>query len=177
PPGADATTFEKIAVGIVGGSLSAAQAISNIVKAKHKTDMAVGTSDIAADAVTITNAGTQNVISSSLAQLWSVDGSKSDQSALEHFSSTKPDLSSADNSSPGLGAGSSVSIAIIMGVGGDQGIFRVELRSDKSVAVKVGIDNVGISVSANRSKRLAAFGYDEDSWKGEILGNRIGQNN
>ena len=182
PPGADATTFEKIAAGIVAGSLSAAQAISSIVKNQKKDGggAAASTVDIAADAVTITNAGTENVISSSLAELWQVDGSQFDHSVAHNLPESwtgmeKPDLSDAENATPGLSMGSSIGVAIIMGRGDGKGIFRVELRSSKSMDVKVGTANVGLSVSANRSKRLAAVGYDEGSWKGEILGNRIGQ--
>lgn len=171
PPGADASTFATIAAGIVTGALSAAQSMSAVVK----SDKSAGarTMDLYGDVMTIANAGMENQISTYLSELWHTDKSRSGESIenLVKPASEQPDLAGAGT---GLDLGSSIQVAILIGRGDGNGIFRIELRSSKSAAVKIGLGNVGLSGSIERTKRLAAFGYENQGVRGELLGNPIG---
>lgn len=148
PPGADATKFAEIAAGIVAGSLSAAKAMSAIVKGNK----AAGGLDLAGDAAVITNAGMANQLSTYLAELSAADA--------------------RTGASIGGEVGSSIQVAVLLGRGGGEGIFRVELRSSKSAQVKIGLGNVGLSGGITHTQRIGAIGYEQGQVRGELLGNR-----
>ena len=72
----------------------------------------------------------------------------------------------------GLGASSSLQVAITFGRAGGKGVFRFEIRSSKGVDIAVGLGSVGLSVSAAKGKRILAMGYEDGKFAAEAIGLR-----
>jgi hypothetical protein len=154
------SAVEKIASGIVTGSLSIAQNLAAIVQ-KEKVGSGI---DILADITQITNAGLlENQIASSLSELWSVDGSKFEMGI---GASGTPEAAS------GLGVSSTIQVAITFGKSGGKGVFRFEIRDSKGIDVSVGLGSVGLSISAAKGKRILALGYEGGGFVAEAIGLR-----
>ncbi|MEO1269768.1 MAG: hypothetical protein AAFX99_16905, partial [Myxococcota bacterium] len=152
PPGLGSSG--QIAEGIIKGATSAIQKVMSLVKTaidddKETDGLGVGLAgaDLAGDAVTVLNAGVREDLAAQLGALATGD--------------------------PGLGFGSSLSIAFILGHSGDHWIIRGEIRSDKSMTLTLGAGPGSISVAATHSKRLAAIGRDGGENHAELLGQRL----
>lgn len=159
------TQIENIAAGIVSGALGAVKNLIAALEHKKVGPMA----DLGADVLQIRDAGMQGQISHSLAQLWSTPGSKFDSTSIQD--AFKGKVTTPDPGS-GVATSSTLEVVIIFGRSGGKGVFRVELRQAKKVAVSAEIGNVGLTASFERGKRLAAFGYEDGKWNAEGLGVR-----
>lgn len=153
------SAVEKIAAGIVTGALSVSQ---NLVAIAQKQKVGPGI-DIMADITQIANAGLENQIASSLAKLWSVEGSKFDMGI---------GASGTPDAAPGMLTTSTIQVAIIFGKSGGKGVFRFEIRDSKGVDLSAGLGSVGLSVSAAKGKRILALGYESGGFVAEAIGLR-----
>lgn len=153
------SAMEKIASGIVTGALNVSQ---NLVAIAQKKKAGPGI-DIMADITQIANAGLENQITSSLAELWTVDGSKFDMGI---------GASGTPDAAPGMLTTSTIQVAIIFGKSGGKGVFRFEIRDSKGIDVSVGLGSVGLSVSAAKGKRILALGYESGGFVAEAIGLR-----
>ena len=152
--------IEKIAVGIVAGSMSVVQNIGAVIA---KDNAAPGV-DLAADAVYIQNAAFENQLTDALAKVYEVDGSKFDAGV----GASQDDVASA----AGLATEGGLTVAVLFGKADGKWVLRFELRQSKKLTVNISAGNVGISVAVERSKRLAAVGYEGGKVDAEGLGFR-----
>ena len=142
-----------------------ATAIANLVKnlIGMRKAKAGGVLGGAADVTQIVNSGLGNAITNGLASAWTVPGS---QSSLDIFSSATPDPTA------GLGTSSTLQVALIIGWDGKAPIVRLEIRSGRKLEVNATMGSVGIKVSAEKTSRLLAVGYDQGGWDAEAFGVR-----
>jgi hypothetical protein len=157
----DMTEVAKIAVGIIGGLVSAVQSLVAVAK-KNKVG---SVADEVASGASMINAGLGNQITDALGSIWSVDGSK--------FDNALGDSTTAIEKASGLGTSGSLTVAVLFGMAGGKKVFRFEIRESKTLDVKFGIGNVGATVKAERGKRLMAVGYDNEKWRVEAAGARL----
>ncbi len=156
----DATELERWGAGFATGAL---RLLSSLVALASKRPGAVidGVSEI----VQIANSGLGGAVSNALADLSSVDGSISSL-AIGTAPGTIPDrLAEAVTSS-------NFQIAVIFGHDGEGVVVRIELRSGQQLEINAMVGSAGVKVSAEKTKRLLALGYDEGGWNAEALGVR-----
>lgn len=149
---------EQIAGGFVSGILSTMQ---NVGQAAQKQKAGSAVLDSTAEFARLLNAGMKNELTNGLGKLWEVDGSQ--------LGNVVGDSTSAIDKAAGLATSSSLQAAVIFGMAGGKGVFRIEVRDTKSMSINIGGGvNVGVTVQADRSKRLLALGGVGDGQGGAV---------
>jgi hypothetical protein len=144
---------DRIAAGFTSAVLSTVQ---NVGQMAQKQKLGSGVLEGAADLAKVMNAGLQNQLTEGLGQLWRVEGSKLDNRV--------GDSTTEVQSAAGLATSSSLQAAVIFGMSGGKGVFRIELRDTKSMSINIGGGtNIGATIQAERSKRLLALGAERDA--------------
>lgn len=99
------------------------------------------------------NASLENTVTDSIAKAWSV-GSGADAVA-------------------GLATSSSLQVALLIGCDGEKPIFRLEIRSGRKLEISTPmIGATGVKITAEKTSRLFAIGFDSGKVDAEILGVR-----
>ena len=156
---ASTTALERWGAGLATSIADLVKSLISLRKAKVG-----GTLAGAADITQISNAGLANAITDGLAKAaGSVEGSKASMNA---FTSGVPDRVAA------LGTSSTLQVAVIFGYDGDAVIARLEIRSGRKLEFNATVSGAGIKVTAEKSSRLFAVGYDKGGWDAEGLGVR-----
>jgi hypothetical protein len=162
------TQVEQIATGFCTAALSTVQTVGQMAQQRK---VGVSVLDIGADISRAVNGGLNNQLTDALGNLWSVPGS-----AL----GTTVGTTGAISASQGLVTSSTVQAAMIFGMTGGNGVFRLELRDNKSMSINLGGGtNVGATIQADRSKRLLALGAERNGQGQmrpavEVTGLRVG---
>jgi hypothetical protein len=167
--------IEKIAAGITGPSRSL---LNKTLEIRRNAEQSVSSklADSGMDASFIDNAGLEKQIRDSLSSVWTTPQEKKSNRSIIHNAPEsvtgvdKPDLESTD----AIGKNTAIEVAILFGQAKGNAILRVELRLIASRSVNIDLSGAGVSVEFEKKKRLAAVGYDQGEWKGEVLGKRKG---
>ena len=156
--GPTSTAVEKWGAGCATAIATLVKDLIGMRKAK-----AGGVLGGAADVTQIVNSGLDNAITNGLAKAWTVPGS---QASLDIGSSAAPDAVA------GLGTSSTLQVALIIGWDGQAPIVRLEIRSGQKLEINAMMGSAGIKVSAEKTARLLAVGYDQGGWDAEAFGVR-----
>jgi hypothetical protein len=156
--GPSSTVLERFGAGCATAIAGLVKNLIGLRKAK-----AGGLMSGAADVTQIVNSGLDNAITNALGDVWSEQGSNA---SVNMFSSATPDAVA------GIGTSSTLQVALLLGWDGEAPIVRLEIRSGRKLEINKSLSGAGVKVSAEKTTRLLAVGYDKGGWDGEAFGVR-----